>query len=97
MVKYHPEGHHMPVGISITVDPRSVAAVKAALEGVKQGVQNRVVKAALAKQARKSARVVKDTAPRSTGAYEAAIAADILAGIEREAAKYARRGKSSYG
>lgn len=45
-------------------DPRSVAAVQRALEGVKQGVANRVIKGAVAKQARLVARQAKAAAPR---------------------------------
>ena len=55
----------MPVArFQFRYDPRSTAAVKAALDGVKFGVTNRVVKAAVAKQSRIAAKEAKQDAPR---------------------------------
>lgn len=60
--------------LTATVDVRSRRDVAAALAGVKAGVQNRVVKAAVAKVARLAAKAVKKGAPASrTGALKRSI------------------------
>jgi hypothetical protein len=54
----------------VLIDPTSSAAVRAALDGVKRGVVNRVVKAAVARQARAASRIAKASAPRGpSGAF----------------------------
>lgn len=56
------------------VDPASDRAVRAALEGVKQGVRNKVVKGGVGKAARMAARRAKASIPKGpTGAYKASI------------------------
>jgi hypothetical protein len=52
------------MAFALKIDLRGDREVKAALDGVKEGVKNRVVKAAAAKQARKAARSAKQLAPR---------------------------------
>lgn len=56
------------------VDPTSDRAVRAALEGIKQGVRNKVVKGGVGKVARIAAKQVKASIPKGpTGAYKAAV------------------------
>lgn len=56
------------------VDPTSDRAVRAALEGIKAGVRNKVVKGGVGKVARMGAKQAKASIPKGpTGAYKAAI------------------------
>ncbi len=56
------------------IDPASSHAVRAALEGIKQGVRNKVVKGGVGKAARIAAKQVKASIPKGpTGAYKAAV------------------------
>jgi hypothetical protein len=64
----------MKVSIDLRLDPVGYAAVQMALNNVKVGVQNRAVKDAVGKAARKVARDVKQQTRRGpTGALKAAI------------------------
>lgn len=64
----------MALQLRFTLDLNSSAAVKAALDGVKRGVQNKVIKAAVQKQARAAAKVAKEHTPRgASGALKKSI------------------------
>lgn len=56
------------------VDPTSSRQVQAALEGIKDGIRNKVVKGGVGKSARQAAKQAKASIPKGpTGAYKAAV------------------------
>lgn len=64
----------MAARLTVNLNVKGAPGVAAALNAVKDAVQNRVVKAAIGVVARRAAKTVKEKSPRGpTGAYKAAI------------------------